>query len=41
MHHLAQASHDEAVPHLCDELNAAETTFPGADLRLIYKVGSC
>jgi hypothetical protein len=34
-------AHDEAVRHLCDELNATETLFPGTDLRLIYKVGSC
>jgi hypothetical protein len=41
LHHLTQAAHDEAVRHLCDELNATETLFPGTDLRLIYKVGSC
>jgi hypothetical protein len=40
LHYLTQAAHDEAVPHLCDELNAAGTLFPGTDLRLIYKVGS-
>ena len=41
LHHLTQAAHDEAVLHLCDVLNATETLFPGTDLRLIYKVGSC
>jgi hypothetical protein len=41
LHHLRQAAHDEAVRHLCDELNATETLIPGTDLRLIYKVGSC
>jgi len=41
LHHLTQAAHDEAVRHLCDELNATETLFPGADLRLIYKDHSC
>ena len=41
LHHLTQAAHDEAVRHLCDELNPTETLFPGTDLRLIYKVGSC
>ena len=41
LHHLAQAAHDEAARHLCDELNATETLFPGTDLRLIYNVGSC
>ena len=38
-HHRTQAAHDEAVRHLCDELNAAETLSPGSDPRLIYKVG--
>jgi len=41
LHHLTQAAHDKAVRHLCDELNATATLFPGTDLRLIYKVGSC
>jgi hypothetical protein len=41
LHHLTQGAHDEAVRHLCDEPNATETLFPGTDLRLVYKVGSC
>jgi hypothetical protein len=43
LHHLTQAAaaHDQALLHLCDELNATETIFPGTDLRLIYKLGSC
>jgi hypothetical protein len=41
LHHLTQAVHDQALRHLCDELNATETIFPGTDLRLIYKIGSC
>jgi hypothetical protein len=41
LHHLTQAAHDKALHHLCDELNATETIFPGTDLRLIYKIGSC
>jgi hypothetical protein len=41
LHHLTQAVHDQALRHLCDELNATETIFPGMDLRLIYKIGSC
>jgi hypothetical protein len=40
LHHLTQAAHDQALCHLCEELNATETVFPGTDLRLIYKVGS-
>ena len=40
LHHLTQRAHDEAVRHLCEELNATETLFPGTELRLIYKLGS-
>ncbi len=40
LHHLTQAAHDAAVRYLCEELTATETTFPGTDLRLVYKVGS-
>lgn len=40
LHHLTQRAHDEAVRHLCDELNATETLFPGTELKLIYKLGS-
>jgi hypothetical protein len=37
LHPLANPSSDEAVRHLCAEINAAETVFPGTDLRLIYE----
>ena len=40
LHHLTQAAHDAAVRHLCEELTATEVTFPGTDLRLVYKLGS-
>lgn len=40
LHHLAQNAHDVAVRHLCDQLNATETIFPGTELRLVYEVGS-
>lgn len=40
LHHLAQNIHDQAAQHLCDELTATETIFPGTDLRIIYKLGS-
>jgi len=40
LHHLTQAAHDAAVHHLCHELTATETIFPGTDLRLVYKLGS-
>lgn len=40
LHHLTQAAHDEAVRHLCNELNATETFFPGTELKLVYQLGS-
>jgi ubiquinone biosynthesis protein UbiJ len=40
LHPLANASSDEAVRHLCSEINATETTFPGTDLRIIYELVS-
>jgi hypothetical protein len=41
IHRLSSAIHDAALEHLCAELTATETVFPGTDLRLIYElVGS-
>jgi len=40
LHHLTQAAHDEVASHLCEQLNATETTFPDTNLRIIFKVGS-
>jgi hypothetical protein len=40
LHHLASHAQDQALQHLCAELTATETTFPGTDLRVIYKLGS-
>jgi len=41
LHRLSTATHDAALAHLCDELTATETTFPGTDLRLVFSpVGS-
>jgi hypothetical protein len=40
LHHLTQHAHDEVIRHLCEELNATETLFPGTELKLIYKLGS-
>jgi len=37
LHHMANHSADDAIRHLCDELNATETLFPGTNLRLIYE----
>jgi hypothetical protein len=40
LHPLANTSSDEAIRHLCHEINAAETQFPGTDLQLIYELVS-
>jgi len=40
LHHLTQAAHDQALRHLCDQLNETETIFPDTQLRLSFKVGS-
>jgi hypothetical protein len=40
LHPLANTSSDEALRHLCTELNATETLFPGTELRLIYELVS-
>lgn len=41
LHHLANRSSGETVRHLCDELNATMTNFPGTNMRLIYELVSC
>ena len=38
LHHLANRSTDRGVRHLCEELNATETIFPGTTLRLVYEL---
>jgi hypothetical protein len=40
LHHLTQRAHDEAIRHLCEQLNATESLFPGTELKLIYQLGS-
>ncbi len=40
LHPLASMSSDEALKHLCAEINATETQFPGTELRLIYELVS-
>ena len=40
LHPLANESSDQAVRHLCEELNTTETVFPGTQLRLIYELVS-
>jgi hypothetical protein len=40
LHPLANTSSDQAVRHLCHELNNTETVFPGTELRLKYELVS-
>ena len=36
LHHLTTPAHDQILAHLCAELNATETVFPGTDLYHLY-----
>ncbi|RJQ69358.1 MAG: hypothetical protein C4519_21690 [Desulfobacteraceae bacterium] len=40
LHHLANRMSGETVRHLCEELNATRTHFPGTEIRLIYELVS-
>jgi hypothetical protein len=40
LHHSANHAHDEVIRHLCAELNATATDFPGTNLRLVYELGA-
>jgi hypothetical protein len=40
LHPLANQSSDDAVRHLCAELNRTELLFPGTELRLVYELVS-
>jgi len=37
LHRLSTAAHDAVLEHLCTELSATETVYPGTDLRLIFE----
>jgi hypothetical protein len=37
LHPMSTQAHDQVVHHICTELTATETVFPGTDLRLIYE----
>ena len=37
LHQLSSGAHDEVLEHLCAELTATETVYPGTDLRLIFQ----
>lgn len=38
VHPLASRAHDAVLRHLCAELTATETVFPGTQLRLVYEI---
>lgn len=38
LHPLSSPSQDHILRHLCNELTATETTFPGTTLRLVYQI---
>jgi hypothetical protein len=38
LHRLATPAHDQTLKHLCEELTATETAYPGTDLRLVYEL---
>ena len=40
LHHLTNRASDEAAHFLAEHLNASETVYPGANLRLVYKMVS-
>lgn len=41
LHRLSSGAHDQALEHMCAELTATETLYPGTELRLIFEpVGS-
>ena len=37
LHRLSSPAHDAVLQHLCEELTASETTFPGTELRLLFE----
>jgi hypothetical protein len=37
LHQLSSGAHDEILEHLCAELTATETVYPGTELRLIFQ----
>ena len=38
LHRCATIVHDQTLHHLCEELTATETVYPGTDLRLVYEL---
>ena len=40
LHPTTTQAHDKVVRHICEEITATETVFPGADLRLIREISA-
>ena len=40
LHARANGGREQALRHLCSELSATETVFPGTDLELIYELST-
>jgi hypothetical protein len=38
LHRLTTAAQDQVVQHVCEELKATETVYPGTELRLVYEL---
>jgi len=38
LHPVTTQAHHEVVRHICEDLTATESVFPGTDLRLIYEI---
>jgi hypothetical protein len=38
LHRQATAAHDQALEHVCTELTATETIYPGTELRLVFEI---
>ena len=39
LHHLTANVHEQVMEHLCQELTATETIFPGSNFRLVFETG--
>jgi len=38
LHRLTTAVHDQALRHLCEELTATETVYPGTELKMLFEM---
>jgi hypothetical protein len=40
LHYPANPVSAKTIAHLCDEMSATETEFPGTKMKIIYKMGT-